>query len=818
MKLRKRLSELKKTLRRDNRGAGLIVVLITVVFILVLAAAILYASYNVFMLRITERKSEKNFTSADAGMNEIRAGLETAVSEAKGAGYDYIIKNYGGGTTEQTFKDGFFTALADAKTFDGQDLPLFRQSSGEITAYNVSALNTFLDTAGHSNFTYTLSAEGGETYDPANPTAPKWGIAVMDRDNCAVTLRGVTLDYIKNGYETKVSTDIYLSVPDTPVTNKAGTSELIDYAIVADQGLVSDRDGVSNFIGGDVYAGQVRIGAQSTLTVNEGCSLIVGQTPTQSTDYTNATIDVTKTSSGNVTVDGAYKTQGDQPNGMPSKNYQSGLILKAGAKLWANEISVTNGYFQMADSAVANVADDLNIGRAADVTLAGTYYGFGNGTPLNPDAAVKPTASDLSSSILFRTGGGTRSGLGSLDMSGLDSLTLAGTSFVQPVGTEKNENNEVQMGSSISSRSEQLAYLVPGNLLTGSSEDASGRTNPEILDTSTDRDAKVATEREALYAAAEQNLDKPLWTVDGEAKSLSDYGITDRSGLKVLSYPASSGSQQVFYVFMNFASREQANAYFKDFFRQNESLIASYIDQYAVISGNPSMSLAGTGYPAGKDKKGNSILPGGNLTVSQDAATDEARKKYLCLSRTMSYDTDSASTPFNSYIDRKKLHAIVDGTDTEAVDQFVRKYTKGSEVPKKDYEDHGTFKQLTLTFMDNTGTQTKFILAYGNYNGENYDATTPLVVCDGDVKLSNSGITHGLIICSGTATLNCSGYTLEKDNAKETGARDDVVKLLQSLDLYAPGGGHNPKDEDFSSPDETVQFRNWKKNKSNEEP
>ncbi len=98
MRLKKRIEEAKKALR-GNSGAGLLVVVITALVVLLLGSALLYASYNVYVLRLTQRKSETNFTSADAGMEEIRAGLQGVSSDAIGAGYDNVIAPSGPATT-----------------------------------------------------------------------------------------------------------------------------------------------------------------------------------------------------------------------------------------------------------------------------------------------------------------------------------------------------------------------------------------------------------------------------------------------------------------------------------------------------------------------------------------------------------------------------------------------------------------------------------------------------------------------------------------------------------------------------------------------
>ena len=68
---------LKKALK-DHSGSGMVVVLVTSFFIILLATTLLYAVLSSYYVRSSERRSNTNFDSADAGMDQIRAGLQEA--------------------------------------------------------------------------------------------------------------------------------------------------------------------------------------------------------------------------------------------------------------------------------------------------------------------------------------------------------------------------------------------------------------------------------------------------------------------------------------------------------------------------------------------------------------------------------------------------------------------------------------------------------------------------------------------------------------------------------------------------------------------
>ena len=791
MRLKKRIEGAKKALRR-NSGAGMLVVVITSLVVLLLGSALLYASYNVYVLRLTQMKSESNFTSADAGMEEIRAGLQGVSSDAIGAGYDNVIAHYTEGATEETFREGYFKCLFNWE--DENNVKLFTGSSpASISSYNVEVLKGFLDPV-PGTAEYTLTAGGSDS---------STGAVLQDTSTGTLTLKDLRLTYIKNGYETTISTDLYLAVPPVPIYSAINTSDVADYVIMADRGVEVLRKG-SLTIDGDMYAGTVDIGDGATVNVNANHTLVVGQTyDLDSSRNIQKNADGTeKKTTGDVVIDGSVKY--DNQGKLNNNPLNAALNLGNNARLWAHEIDVNGGTFNMngGDNTVAYVADDLNIGRYADVTLKGTYFGFGNGTTIEENAGLM-SASQMSSAILFRTKGlsGHES---SLDMSGLSSLTLAGTAFVLPTSA----GSEVPMGSSIATRAEQLAYLVPENLL-------GGKTNPEIM-TMEDADA-TAAETTALKQAALANKSKPLWS--GSNNSLATYGIDGEDDIAVLSYPISS-SQRAFYTFMKFPTRDQANTYFTDFFTKNSATVSSYISQYASLKTLPSgaaASLAGTGL----SKEGDTYKVITSTGDNADTNSTRYQKIYQTLSRTMTTNNTTKTTPFNYYINTDVLDDLFDDGG-----KFDRSQIADSNDASKiaitavEPNNNGKAEYRKITYFRDQNNQSDrgFIVAKGDYVASGNGGYNKVIICDGDVTVRSYDMKQGMIICSGKLYVDMA-YTIDKYDGTNpqyiNGAQ--IPSVMDMLGTYSEGlwkGGTKSKTEDNGtwSVDEIVGFRNWKKN------
>lgn len=817
---------LKKALK-DHSGSGMVVVLVTSFFIILLATTLLYAVLSSYYVRSSERRSNTNFDSADAGMDQIRAGLQEAVSDAVGEGYDYVLKNYSNGSPSDLFKNEYLKAIRswskNVNTATGMlNQNLFHTASGTVSDYNIDVLNSFLGKK-VSGASYELTSD-----DPGS-SGSGWGRATEDPDG-NIVLKGIHLKFTNKGYETNITSDISLAMPDTGSMSSLNDANLNEYVIVADKGL-NIQSPSPCYVNGHMYAGEVNIGSQNTgsangsLVINSGESLIVGQTKEFGPDgKANG-----KTTTGSVNLFGRMKYE----NNNSSKISEPGLTMENGSTLWAHDINVAGSSFNMekSDSSKVYVADDLDIGRNAKVKLSGSYTGFGSEDNVSdPDAKA-----GSSSSILFSST--SKEDKSKLDLTDLKNLTLAGRSFVELKKKNTLSSNEVGMGSSITARNEQLCYLIPSDLM------GDPYTNPAVVNTSTGADGKISVVNgttsmslaayiDSLKDAIKNNL-KP----NGSSELIYNCGIKDKSNIKVLAYPVNGQSQYVLYAFMDFPSRADANKYFKSLFESNSSNISDYISQYVDLETN-------TGSSTVMDTAGTSLEnTGSDLAVGQSSdqkAADPNNKTpltsadtfknlsttYDLYSNSMTTKTVEDTTPFNYYIDKDRLDALLnksgsskykfsDGSNyrdgsinVDAVD------AKGNNIKVpisaiQTQNEHGngcTFRELSYDSQDDYS----LVVAKGDYTIHS-SKNKHIFIVDGDVYINNHDVPKGLIMCTGKIYSNIP-FTFDVFKDDDHGWTH--VTLLQNFGQGIWKGGTSVYDTsgDWTSAD-LVTYQNWKKNK-----
>lgn len=387
----------------DNRGSGIVTVLVAMLLIASLGTVLLSASLAGMRLKAAERRSGENFYDAETAMSEIRAGVQEAVTESIADAYEQVLVEYNSSMNAETaFRDKFEGALFSWEYATGQKL--FSSQS----LFSAAALESFVTVPDGADV--TVKGLGTVVIASAPLTDENGNNIFIDGVeqyiDTSVTLKGVSVQYICDGYESNVASDIVITLPDFDYTlTEYPITGVPEFALIADTALTQNEGGSAELsISGSAYAGRIDLtNSGNTLTVSGG-TLICG---------------------GDVSVSGTGFGGGTR------------FVVANTAALWANSIAVDSSVSLSGETYVAN---DLDLaGRGARAVLSGRYYGFGN----SADDADK-------SSAIVINGQGTR-----LDMSDLKTLMLAGTSFID-AGTA-----DVGMGQSVSVRSDQLAYLIP---------------------------------------------------------------------------------------------------------------------------------------------------------------------------------------------------------------------------------------------------------------------------------------------------------------------------------------------------------------------
>jgi hypothetical protein len=411
----------------SNKGSAIITVVVTMLFVASLGAALLYITYMGYKISIAQRGEKENFYACGAVMNDIKTGIQNSVTQSLAAAYTNTVKEYAKADKsydpQAAFADEFLyqLSLSDVQ-INGVLSPLFQssQTSGKtsISQYYPASLCGFV-----SSVTGVVTLGSNCDYSAQYGTVSESQGA--DGTPVSVSLKGVSVKFARDGYETVISTDITVNIPEFFAKSPLSES-LNNCAIIADGGILHSSGGSAS-IDGDIFSGGL------TVTGN-GNEL----------SFTN----------GNVICKGTIAVN------------NSGSLLYSAPKyeLWADEIDVgtqsgsvsTVGTVKL--SGKVYVANDLNLSGdgGSSAALSGTYFGFGN-----------DSANSNSSSAILINGRSSK-----LDISNLNKLSLAGVSFInisdQSLTSDGSSSysSSIPMGESLAVKSDQLAYLVPAECIS----------------------------------------------------------------------------------------------------------------------------------------------------------------------------------------------------------------------------------------------------------------------------------------------------------------------------------------------------------------
>ena len=394
-----------RKLSGNNRGSGIVVVLVSMTCIALMSASLLFMSYTAMRMRATERQASRDFYNAETAMDELRAGAQSIASDALGRAYKAVLTTYSeGGQMTERFADAYVKELENSTLLDGN-------------SYSLDVLKAYV-TAPRSGV-LNIYCPDDKPEDPNDHP-------IVDTSGNRITLKNIYVEYTLNGYTTTISSDISFGMPaftyTPPGDMKTGLPE---HALIADKALVHTMGNSTIDITGSAYVGSMNLSAaNSQLSIASGTLVCA-----------------------NDAVISGYTADGR-------------LVTAENVKFWANRIEVKGGG-TLSLNGDTRVQDDLELaGGKSLVTLSGSYYGFGDGSVPTENAndgnSNNDNPADYSSAILVN-------GLDSmLDISGLKNLMLAGRSYISDslYSSHSGGANGVGMLESIAVRSNQQMYLL----------------------------------------------------------------------------------------------------------------------------------------------------------------------------------------------------------------------------------------------------------------------------------------------------------------------------------------------------------------------
>lgn len=476
---------------KDQKGAAMVLVIVSVALVSLLAIVILTVTMANLRMKIINQRSKENFYSAEVALDEIKTGLEKEISVQMTRAYLNVVENYGNWKA-QSENEGKSVLEQMRKNFVSDYLAGLRKELRK------------------NNNDMSYDVEKLKSYLVNAKDAKLSGADGTDDFRLMTTEKGIILKNLKvtytdnMAYTSVITTDIVLGIPDMEFTMAETIPSFMDFALIADDAL-SLNSGSILTVSGNVYGGHggIYLGGGSALNV-EASDLVI-------TDK-------------EISMETGSRYRGS-----------------TGTTLWCEGLTLLGNSVEASLGGRTYIKDDLTVeGSNSKVFMGTEYYGYGN---------VSDRAAG--SSAIVVNGRET-----TLDMSELNVLMLAGNAFVTTSRSDTQAKpTDTRTGSSVSVKSDQLAYLIP---------DTCGELTSNPMSSS---------QFNLLTADSEWKnkiLDTPLNALN---RTLRDYGVKD-----IIEYHTSVNGKAQVYLYTDFENTDRAAEYFADFY--SDSADGEEINKY----------------------------------------------------------------------------------------------------------------------------------------------------------------------------------------------------------------------------------------------
>ncbi len=597
-----RLHDVVREKLKNEDGASIVMVMLVTAIISTIITVILLLVLINYYMKATDVKANKNFYDAESAVEEIRLGLSIEYENTFRNAY---LKTLNDTTSNDTAaqKRAFATNFKDDlvkkfETVNGSKQYQINPAPGG-TGTPIALSSFFRETKPE----YEVDDEGNAHLKTGAEITTEDGKNMLVKTGDYVIFRNVSVRYLDDdNFETTITTDIKLEVPDVSFPGKSSIGDIYTYALIAQDHVETSGTAGIEIIGNTLFGS--------------------GYNQTADNQFNNTNVNFSPNEGDNYAIWGIPTT------------IKNNSINMNGMELWAEDIVLDNGTFNTNDDSKLYLHDDLVLGQSSHSKLSGSFYAYGNSNSAlqskvaneekNAETheltdianafrtAVAADPAQFSSSIIINGTGST------LDLSGLSSLSIAGTSYVDlkkgnggtnPIPDPNDETTQylaqnaenatgVMMGNSISLKSDQRAYLVPSEAFGVGYKD--GGLNPMTKDQYTRlcaqiREKKGYAEGATIPVEDFVSLDTPLTLLGGD--TLRSVGVV---GAKSVFYQVTGGN--MCYYFLTFDNETNAAKYFqrymeytKDGKRQgNAERLADNLDRY--LNGGYNLSKqAGTG-------------------------------------------------------------------------------------------------------------------------------------------------------------------------------------------------------------------------------
>lgn len=506
-----------KSILKDNKGGGLILVIGCVALLSLIGAMLLVVTNNNRKMKDLELQMQKSFYGAESGADEMVSQLEIEAEEAVQKAFEDLMVQYSLIDTSDDrntrFAEFFLAALKNELTGPaGTD---DRSKAIMSEALGVPEADLEVDVAfGEVENVSVLDAEGFSE----------------------LRIKDATFTYTANGSQTKITTDINIKtkVPsvDSVMTDSVAC-DFTDFALIAGEDVDNNNISISTplystqvvEIKGNLYSkGHLLHNAKEmTISVTNADKFLIGR-------------DLKITNGAKMVIAGGTQTGGDG--------------------VWANGIEVSDKGILDANSNFY-VSDDLTIsGSNTNVKISGGEYIGYSGAGSATDESGKNSAITINTAKDI-----------TLDMSGTHDLVLNGASYIHDalwgeIGDSGNALGVLQ-GESVAYKDMQSMYLVPGECLIS-------KHNPMTLDeyntASANGTASVMTDAKITYQDTNVTDGDPTRMFSFRqylAGKPSETDTLTENHYEVRHVKLDGGATEFVYIYMKFDSAKTAQEYFK---------------------------------------------------------------------------------------------------------------------------------------------------------------------------------------------------------------------------------------------------------------
>lgn len=738
---------MKKLLMKINhKGSTLLMVIICLALIGILGSLMLSVSMVNYQMKTVENNSKKNFYTCEKALEEIKSGLEEMSATAIGQEYEDVLKNYvlysilNETARSNKIRGEVIDKLSCNTVFSKRSITQdgYKEYKEDLSALFTSYLSEPV------GYTITLSKDSVDS--------PVDIVKDEAHNTYYLLFKDVKIEYIENSYKTSITTDIRLTIPSFTFSAQEDTltysmeQPYAGYALAADGEIQSINSDGTNTIRGNVYAG-------NGITVSDTGSL------------QKHIVNIT----GNNII-----TRGD----ITAKNTATLNIGNSSnvPVIWAdNLVTDTTGYYStiapttLNVNAICLVKDDLTLnGRNSAVTMKGAYIGY-----------TGQHTAEGSSVIINGTGSG-------LDLSNLSTLLLAGRAHISVEDSKLGTiNTSVMTGESLAFKSNQRAYMVPGEfirlkLATSTSDPGYvAKHNPITDGDLTDTNGAGAT---VNYLPVVSVTNSNLKTFLGNTTEKAYLNSTDP--YRLISKQTTLDSHILRYYYLNFASGRMCDQFFADYY-------TNYKAQLQLMG---SFQPGNVRIPDASD-----IYSVGNI-LSYQPASIGVGAQLNCMSGLSGGYTDD--TAMDKYIANKKFQTLDNSTESIFKDTILegKKISNLSELffnmthylsPTTSSFIYKDADKAVASTIKNSGIN-EVIADSGAgsaVTGFTYNNTLPadsntlsIVVMDGDVVIPTGF--NGLLITTGKVTIGAGAKVNGIIIAADKGSVTSDVTVGNGATIY----------------------------------